>query len=581
MLTSWRRARAARTQGISPDAFAQLTAPVAGRLRAAAVLQAVASATLLGPCVGIWLLAREVLAGGHRVWPWVTIVAASAVGGFLLRLAAYALSHDADVAVARDVRLRVAEHLGRVPLGWFTAGGASRTALSALRGDVEDLHAAVAHGRLDVVGAVVGPLLAVCWLLVVDWRLALLLVAMPVLSTLLLTRALSGATDVMRAVPAAIAGLTGAVARMVRDIATLRVTGRRADEPVLHAVDGLHTALERAVRLQEVRGGRANALVAPVLTLTLVLAAGTGMIALGTLAPVDLLPFLLFAVSVSALARIPETMLALRTGHAAATRLATLLELPTLPVPAAPRPTDGARVEFRDVTFGHHPQRPVLHGIDLLLEPGTTTALVGPSGAGKSTLAALVGRFWDVTSGAVLVGGTDVREASDLYRAVGFVLQDSALPRTSLRDAIRLARPTAPDAEVEAAARAAGIHDRIAELPDGYDTVAGEDIRLSGGERQRIAIARLLLADPDVVVLDEATAHLDPESEAQVLAALARLTAGRTVLVVAHRLATVTGADTICVLDRGRIVQRGAHADLLREPGVYRDLWEAHEGVSA
>jgi ATP-binding cassette subfamily B protein len=233
------------------------------------------------------------------------------------------------------------------------------------------------------------------------------------------------------------------------------------------------------------------------------------------------------------------------------------------------------------VAFGHDPERPVLQGIELVCEPGTVTALVGPSGAGKSTLAALAGRFWDVTSGAVLVGRVDVREAADLYRTVGFVLQDSAVPRTSLRDAIRLARPSALDAEVEAAARTARVHDRIMEMPRGYDTVAGEEVRLSGGERQRIAIARLLLADPAVLVLDEATAHLDPESEAEILAALSALTAGRTVLVVAHRLATVTGADQICVLDRGRIVQRGTHADLIREPGTYRDLWEAHEGVAA
>ncbi|ANY07720.1 hypothetical protein AFB00_17075 [Pseudonocardia sp. HH130630-07] len=570
-----------RTQGFDPAAFQQLTAGVGRHLRAAAWLQGVATAVLLGPYVGIWLIASEVLSGGQEVWPWVGLVAGFAVLGFLLRLGAYALSHTAEVTVAPDVRLRIADHLSRVPLGWFTAGASSRTALSAMRGDVEDLHAAIAHGRLDVVGAVVGPVLAVGWLLVLDWRLAVLLLVMPALSTLLMTRALSGATEVMRAVPAAIGALTTSVARMVRDVGTLRVVGRRADEPVLEAVDRLHAALSTAVRLQEVRGGRANALVTPVLTLALVLAAGAGLIALGSLRPVDLLPFLLLAVSVAGVTRIPETMLALRTGYAAATRLQALLAVPALPAPTTPTAVDGARLEFRDVTFGHDPDRPVLHGIDLVCEPGTVTALVGPSGAGKSTVAALAGRFWDATSGAVLVGGVDVREAADLYCTVGFVLQDSAVPRTSLRDAIRLGRPSATDAEVEAAARAGRIHDRILETPRGYDTVVGEEVRLSGGERQRIAIARLLLTDPQVLVLDEATAHLDPESEAQILAALAELAAGRTVLMVAHRLATIVGAQQICVLDGGRIVQRGTHDELLRESGTYRDLWEAHEGVAA
>lgn len=581
VLDRWLAARAVRGQGFTSEAFRLVTAPVSGRLWAAVAVQAVATAVLLGPFVGIWLLAREVLDGGRTVWPWVALVAGSAVVGFLLRLGAYALSHTADVIVARDVRLRISEHLGRVPLGWFTAGGGSRTALSALRGDIEDLHAAVAHGRLDVAGAVVGPVLAIGWLLVVDWRLALLLLVMPALSTVLLTRALSGATEVMRAVPSAIAGLSASVARMVRDVATLRVAGRRPEQPVLEDVDHLREVLGRAVRLQEVRGGRANALVAPVLTLTLVLVAGYAMIVAGALAPVDLLPFLLFAVSVSALQRIPETMLALRTGYAAATRIRAVLELPALAEPTDPRPVRGARVEFREVVFGHDPDRPVLHGIDLVLEPGTVTALVGPSGAGKSTVAALAGRFWDVTSGAVLVGGTDVREAADLYRTVGFVLQDSAVPRTSISDAIRLACPTATEGQVRDAARAARMHDRIVEMPRGYDTVVGEEVRLSGGERQRIAIARLLLADPEVVVLDEPTAHLDPESEADILDALSELSAGRTVLLVAHRLATVTAADLICVLEHGRIVQRGTHPELIDRPGTYRDLWDAHEGAAA
>jgi ATP-binding cassette subfamily B protein len=280
----------------------------------------------------------------------------------------------------------------------------------------------------------------------------------------------------------------------------------------------------------------------------------------------------------------------LRAGQAAAARITALLDTPPLPEPDRPAVPDGARVELSGVRFsygtpaaGATDRTDALTGVDLVLEPGTVTALVGPSGSGKSTLAALLARFHDPTAGTITVGGADLRAIApaELHRHIGFVLQDVRLLHASVAENIRLGRPRATDAEIRDAARAARVHDRIEALPEGYDTVLGAGVQLSGGEAQRVSIARALLGDPPVVVLDEATAFADPDSEAAIQDALSTLAAGRTLLVIAHRLATVTAADRIVVLDAGRVTEQGTHTDLLAADGRYARMWRAQQPDAA
>ena len=246
-------------------------------------------------------------------------------------------------------------------------------------------------------------------------------------------------------------------------------------------------------------------------------------------------------------------------------------------------PIEGT-VEFRDVTFEYQPGTPVLHGINFIARPGTSTALVGPSGSGKSTLIGLVAAFYRPTSGTILVDGKDLSSVrlADYRSQLGVVLQDNFLFDGTVLENIAFARPDASDEEVLRAARISRCDDFVAKLPEKYDTVVGErGVKLSGGERQRVAIARAILADPRILILDEATSSLDSENEAAIQQGLSELMKGRTTFVIAHRLSTIRRADAILVLEDGRIVERGRHEDLLARGGRYADLYNRQYGVES
>jgi ATP-binding cassette subfamily B protein len=256
------------------------------------------------------------------------------------------------------------------------------------------------------------------------------------------------------------------------------------------------------------------------------------------------------------------------------------LRSPLLPEPAQPRQPEGFAITFDDVRFDYGEGKSVLNGVSFRIPERSITALVGPSGSGKTTITSLIARFWDVTGGSVRVGGVDVRDqsADALLGQITMVFQDVYLFNDTIANNIRIGKPQASDAEVERAARLAQIHDFIAGLPDGYQTVVGEGgSTLSGGQKQRISIARAILKDAPIVLLDEATASIDPENEQQIQQAFNALAAEKTLVIIAHRLTTIQQADQILVLEDGRIVQRGRHAELLTADGLYRRFWAERE----
>ena len=551
---------------------------VRGRLIAGVTCQVLAALAGVVPFVVVAELCRSLLGSGP-VWPFVLLGVAALPARVVLLTAATTLTHLADNDLQLHLRRRLARHVGTLPLGWFSARG-SGAVKRAVNDDVGALHHLVAHSLLDLVTAVVVPVAATLYLVTVDPLMTAITLVPLGIGILLHARAMRDVHARMAEYHQATQRLDSAVVEFVHGIAVVKAFGQtgkahRRFRDAAREYGAFVTGWAESVTPALTRSQLAQS---PVMALLVVLAGGTALIGAGWLTLVDLVPFVVLGIGLSGPAlAIGYSAQDLRAGRAAAGRIAELLAVPRLPEPADPPdlPITAARVELDAVRLRYDEGVEALRGVDLVLEPGTVTALVGSSGSGKSTLAGVVARFHDVTAGAVRINGVDVRDlpSAQLYRWVGFVLQDVRLLRTTVLDNIRLGRPDADLDEVVRVARAARIHDRITALPLGYLTVLGDEVRLSGGEAQRVSIARALLADTPVLVLDEATAFADPESEASIQEAIGELARGRTVLVIAHRLSTVVDADQIVVLDEGMVVERGRHAELLAAGGRYAELW--------
>ena len=568
------------------QAAGRLLAPLRGKLILSGVLQAVITLVGLAPFVLLVELARLLLvgAGADRLWSLgLTAVGLLGTGTFLAAALTLWL-HVVDARFSRELRGRMLTKLARLPLGWFTTRG-SGAIKQLVQDDTLALHYLVTHAIPDAVAAVIAPVAVLVYLFVVDWRLALGMFV-PVLAYV-----------VLMAVMMIQSGPRIAQAARWSERMTAEAGAYLEGQPVVRVFGGAAASSFRR-RLDEYIGflvawqrpftGKKSAMdlvTRPGTFLWLIVIVGTPLVVAGRMDPVNLLPFLLLGTTFGVrLLGIGYGLGGIRTGMLAARRIQNALdetELTVVPSEAGA----GAAVEFDRVSFGYRPGVPVIEEVSLALSPGTVTALVGPSGSGKSTLAALLARFHDVGSGAIRLNGKDIRSmsADELYRQVGFVLQDTQLVQGTVAENIALAVPDADRERIERAARDAQIHDRIMRLPDGYDTMLGAASSLSGGERQRLTIARALLADTPVLILDEATAFADPESEYLVQQALNRLTRDRTVLVIAHRLHTIAHADQIVVLDGGRIAETGTHEQLLAVGGRYHQLWETgrRDAVSA
>ena len=493
----------------------------------------------------------------------------------LLYMVALIITHMADLSLRDQMRRDIVQRISRAPLAWFTASTSGRIR-KAVQDDTTTVHTVIAHGPVEQLNAIVTPLALVACAFWIDWRLALLALSTLLLYVLTYSFSMRGMNEKTVEMDRKLAAVSSTMVEFVSGIGVVKAFGRvgRAHAAYLNAADDF-SAFYRAWAMPLVTMTCLSFTWVSVPVLLLVnLGGGALLISAGLVTLPEVLATTLIALVLpGALLTIASISWSYQMAGAAALRLCEVIDTPVLPTAEeSRRRPERARVEIDRVSFSYGDTLAVDEA-SLTLEPGTVTALLGPSGSGKSTLATLIARFADPDSGAVRVGGVDLRDMDEetLYSTVSFVLQDAQLLGATVRENIALGRPDADLEQVRDAARVAHVDEEIMALPDGYDTVLGRDTALSGGQEQRIAIARAVLLDTPVLLLDEATAMADPESEAEIQEALSALVAGRTVLVIAHRPAAVRGAHRIAVMERGRVVAAGSHEELLDEPH-YRAL---------
>ena len=562
---------------------------------AGCALSAVAMAVNMVPYVCIWLVIRDLVVVAPH-WTEATGIAGHgwmafgfSVGGIVVYFLALMCTHLAAFRTATNIRKRCMERLSRAPLGYFDthASGLLRRRIDGAAAQTETL---LAHNLADITGTVTMFVTLVVLLFVFDWRMGAACMLAAVVSIGALFAMMGGKNaKLMAEYYDALDHASKAGTEYVRGIPVVKVFQQtvysfRAFKEAIDAYSerasyyqGVVCKGPQAVNLTVTEGAFIFLVPAVLLIAPQALAQGGFPLFVANFAFYAVFS----AVLSTALAKIMFAAGGLTQAGDALRRIEEVTSAPTLAISDNPQVPADNSIAFDGVTFSYSDgERPALEDVSFVVEPGQTVALVGPSGGGKTTAASLIPRFWDVGGGSVRVGGVDVREMDPhvLMDRVAFVFQDSRLFSTTILENVRAARPDASHDEVLEALHAAQCDDILEKLPDGVDTKMGsEGTYLSGGEKQRIALARAILKDAPIVVLDEATAFADPENEALIQRAFSTLMAGRTVVMIAHRLSTVVGADRIVVLDQGHVVEQGTHAELVAAGGLYARMWRDYQ----
>ena len=563
------------------------------------ILASLASVASFIPYLSIYWVVREIL----TVWPDTTALNTAqlmrygwmAFGGMILNIVLYfgalMCSHLAAFGTLYELKVNFATHIAKVPLGFHVMVGSGKLR-KIMDDNIEKIEQFIAHQLPDLVAAFVAPVVMVVLLLAVDLRFGLAALAGVLLAFVIqmLMYGKDGAKEMMAKYQSSLENMNNASVEYIRGISVVK-----AFKQTVYSFRRLHDTIreytsmvipytlswENSMSLFTTLINHIYLFILPVGILVGMNAADYRSFA------VTLIFYLVFVPAIASI--LMKIMYVNSDVHRISNGVEAMdayLAEPELPQPAQPQTIKTHDVAFKDVTFSYTKdgETEALSGVSFTARQGQVTAIVGPSGGGKSTIAHLIPRFFDVDEGAVLIGGVDVRkmQSSYLMEQVSFVFQDVFLFKQSIRDNIRMGNPHATDRQIEDAAKAAQCHEFIGRLPNGYDTVIGtKGVHLSGGEQQRLAIARAIVKDAPVIVLDEATAFADPENEHLIQKAFETLMHGKTVVIIAHRLSTVRSADNIIVMDGGRMAEEGSHDALIQKNGKYATMWKTYNQTAS
>ena len=575
----------------------KLIAPARKSMITTAIITSIGGTCAIVPYIAITEIAANWFRGSPSgtLWLWVGVAIVAVFANSLLYGIGLGVTHISEANLRYQLRRRLVQAFGRIPLGRVdqTSSGSIRKMVCD---DTAAIHALVAHLAGDAMNSITALVVGIGYLMWVDWQLTLLILGVWVLIFVVVTGTMMrGFSESTSQFSSAKTELSAATVEMVEGIKEIKnfqaaATARtRFDKARRYFADISYQLLAAS--------GKPMAIISsffqPAVILVTIAPPTVWFVSKDWLEPAYALPFFMVGVGLPVgFLQFVQIMQHLFTANQAAQDTADLLDIPHQPDGPhtdGPGPKPG-EVELINVSFGYNPENPILRNVNLRIPAGSVTALVGPSGGGKTTIARLIARFYDVDAGAVKVDGLDVREVSNqwLLNQIAIVFQDIALAHDTVANNIALGNPQASRDEIVEAAKSACIHDRIMRLPHGYDTVIGGDGGfLSGGEKQRITIARAYLHNAPILILDEATAQTDPQSERDIHAALAALAKGKTVIIIAHRLATIAAADLIAVIgeptastNKSSVLATGTHAELLERSETYRTMWEKQQEVA-
>lgn len=570
-----------------PGAIRQLFAFVGERnskMRISILLAVLGEMFGIVPFLMVALLADELYRGTatiQRVLFFSGIAAICQLVKMLLTWRSSLMSHKISFTILKNIREAITDRMAKVPMGVMLETPTG-TFKNLIVDNVAKLEDSMAHFMPELPSNIAAPLCSILLIFILDWRMGLAsLITIP-LGILFFAAMMRGYGPRMENYMRSANDMNSSLVEYVSGIQVIKAFNRSASSygKYSKSVNYFHDSTMEWWSQCWFWNAAARAVLPSTLLGTLPV--GAWLYMEGTLSlPVFLISLVVPLGFVAPLMKVSEAMEQVSMIKGNLEQVTAFLKTPELVRPSEPVSLGERTYQFEDVHFGYK-ETEVLHGISFQTRPGTMTAIVGPSGSGKSTIAKLMAGFWDVTSGSVRFGGQDIRQIpfEQLMGEISYVAQDNFLFDKSIRENIRMGNPAATDEEVEDAAKAANCHDFIMQLEQGYDTLAGDaGDRLSGGERQRITIARAMLKPSSVVILDEATAYADPENEALIQQAISKLVAGKTLIVVAHRLNTIRNADQILVVANGNIAGRGTQEELLRECPIYQKLWQDYAGT--